>query len=42
MKKLLVEMILFGEFVEYGGNVVVFVKNENGKVVGLKFEVFED
>ena len=40
--KPLAEMILFGELAEHGGNVAVSVKNENGKAVGLKLEVFED
>ena len=35
-------MILFGELAGHGGNVAVSVKNENGKAVGLKLEVFED
>ena len=42
LKKPLAEMILFGELAEHGGNVAVSVKNENGKAVGLKLEVFED
>ena len=42
LKKPLAEMILFGELAEHGGNVAVSVKKENGKVVGLKLEVFED
>ncbi len=41
-KKPLAEMILFGELAEHGGNVAASVKNENGKAVGLKLEVFED
>ena len=42
LKKPLAEMILFGELAEHGGNVAVSVKQENGKAVGLKLEVFED
>ena len=42
LKKPLAEMILFGELADYGGNVAVSVKKENGKAVGLKLEVFED
>ncbi|KJV37980.1 ATP-dependent Clp protease ATP-binding subunit ClpA [Acinetobacter brisouii] len=42
LKKPLAEMILFGELAEYGGNVAVTVKKENGKDVGLQLTVFED
>ena len=42
LKKPLAEMILFGELADHGGNVAVSVKNEDGKAVGLKLEVFED
>ncbi|MHA3061387.1 ATP-dependent Clp protease ATP-binding subunit ClpA [Acinetobacter sp. ANC 4636] len=42
LKKPLAEMILFGELAEYGGNVAVTVKKENGKDVGLQLIVFED
>ncbi|WP_111891214.1 ATP-dependent Clp protease ATP-binding subunit ClpA [Acinetobacter sp. MB5] len=42
LKKPLAEMILFGELAEYGGNVAVTVKKEDGKDVGLQLTVFED
>lgn len=42
LKKPLAEMILFGELAEHGGNVSVTVCKDNGKVTGLKLEVFED
>ncbi|MHA3054585.1 ATP-dependent Clp protease ATP-binding subunit ClpA [Acinetobacter sp. ANC 4633] len=42
LKKPLAEMILFGELAEYGGNVAVTVKKENGKDIGLQLTVFED
>ena len=42
LKKPLAEMILFGELAEYGGNVAVTVKKEDGKDIGLQLTVFED
>jgi ATP-dependent Clp protease ATP-binding subunit ClpA len=42
LKKPLAEMILFGELADHGGNVLVSVKKEQGKAIGLKLEVFED
>jgi len=42
LKKPLAEMILFGELADHGGNVIVSVKKEKGKVTGLKLEVYED